>query len=216
MLAFDCPRCGFCITVPEELAGKTGACAKCRTRITAPASASTLPAATAEEFLPVDLSTLEIDVDNRVRGLTPMHIDVRRSEATALDLPPEPVQVACGLFGAALLVAGVFVPVLEGRQQGVSINLLGTDHGEGWIILVMAAVAAGMCYRKRFRWLYIPAVIVAALVAASYYVHHSQIREIEATLNTAAGVQTLRWGWIVPAVGALLTFAASALQPRAN
>jgi hypothetical protein len=215
MLSFDCPRCGFCLKVPEALAGKSGACVKCRARITAPAPASTLPSASADEFSPVDLNTLVIDVDDRVRGLTPLTITVQGEDIRpgALDVPPEPVQVACGLLGTALLAVGLFAPIVTGRSAE-TIRLIQSDHGEGLIVLAMAVVAGVMCARKRFRWLYIPATVVVAILTAGAFLYHREFEEIAAKLAPLDGAHLLQWGWVVPAAGAVFIFAASALQPR--
>lgn len=182
-----------------------------------PAMASTIQATLDDEFRPVDLSTLEIDVDDRVKGLRPLEVSVQGGgvDPRGLDLPPEPIQIWSGILGTIVLAVGAFVPVLDGTGGG-SRNLLEAGAGEGYILLAVAITSGIMAARRRFRWLYIPAVIAGAIVVASYLWHLGFAREVKDVLRGGINTNSVRlmWGWIVPAAGSVMLFLASALHRR--
>lgn len=119
--------------------------------------------------------------------------------------------------GAALLVVGLFTPILSMPIVG-SVNLF--NNGSNWsalILLGLAALTAGLAAKDRTEEVLWPGAAVAAILIylfarlqyALSAMRESALRELEGNpfaglAQTALGSIQLQWGWIILAMGAAL------------
>lgn len=146
---------------------------------------------------------------------------VRTESAAPLGSTPARI----GIAGVALLTFGVFAPFISAPVVG-SLTYFQNGKGDGTIILVLAAVAAGMIFAGGTRWLILPGLASLALLSYVYVTFQTKMSEIRAELASqdlgifsglgqmmVQSVQ-LQWGFGLLVMGALLVTSAGVIAPR--
>ncbi len=110
-----------------------------------------------------------------------------------------------GLVGAALLIAGPFVPNVA-ATFGVDLADFGGSQVSGMIMLILGVLSLIPIIGGRLRWLWLTGLAaLAALVFA--FVTSDASADIAATLQN-------EWGWLVMLVGAMVLLLAGSLPSR--
>ncbi|MBS7671409.1 FxLYD domain-containing protein [Croceicoccus gelatinilyticus] len=118
------------------------------------------------------------------------------------------------LIGAALLVAGLFVPIVKLPIIG-SVNLFNSGSNLlGLIILALAIVIAGLAATEKIKEAFWPAGAAAAFIVFLFVRLQIHITNMRSSLDelgdnpfrglaeAAASAVQVEWGWLVLAVGA--------------
>ena len=126
-----------------------------------------------------------------------------------------------GFIGAALLVVGVFMPIVSFPLFG-SINYFQNGHGDGAIVMCFALLALLFVVRGSHRLLWIPGSGSLAMLAFTFSLLQVKLSEMKAHLSgelagnpfrgiadAMVGTVQLQWGWavLVIASGILLVAA---------
>ena len=126
------------------------------------------------------------------------------------------------LAGAALLAAGVFLPVIRVPKRG-NMTLMELESA-GTIVLVLAGVAAAIALIGWTRHVLWPGIAALGLLAFAYQRTNAEIAQSRSRLGVgvgedplaairdlAASNSSLEYGWAVMAVAALLVVAVAAI-----
>jgi len=106
-----------------------------------------------------------------------------------------------GIAGIVLLIIGVFSPVI--KVLWLESDYWKDGEGDGVIIVILAVIAFGMLFLKRFQWtLWIPTVLIF-LTLIYDYVDITQEELVEA-----------RYGWLFLFAGAVLLAIAAAMPTK--
>jgi NADH:ubiquinone oxidoreductase subunit H len=129
------------------------------------------------------------------------------------------------LVGAAILAVGVFLPVVQVPKRG-AMTLMDLESA-GVIILVLAAIAAGVALIGWTRHAVWPGIGALGLLAYAYQRTNAEIAQSRARLSGGIGEDPLAalrdlaasnsrvdYGWSVLAVGALIVVVAGVLAWR--
>ncbi len=130
------------------------------------------------------------------------------------------------LAGAALLVFGVFAPIVSIPIMG-NLNYFQNGKGDGTIVLILAVASIILALRKRYDMLWatgIASLAVMTFTFTSFQVRMWQIRaDLDRDLanNPFRGIADLaiqsiqlQWGWVILLAGAALVIAAAAWRAR--
>jgi hypothetical protein len=107
-----------------------------------------------------------------------------------------------GFIGCALLIVGVFLPILSAPFVG-SINFFNDGQGDGLLVLILALISAGLVWVKRYKILWGTGLIALAITAYD-------LLNIQNTLGSSSVARSLirtEWGWIVLIAGGVLVVA---------
>jgi hypothetical protein len=135
-------------------------------------------------------------------------------------------RLSLALAGAALLVVGVFLPIVSLPIVG-SVNYFNNGQGNGVIVIALAAVAVGLALTGKYR----PVTFVglASLVLVTYILFRlisglsSARAEMEKSLagNPFRGLGDaflssiqVQWGWLPLVAGSFLVMAAGLVAPE--
>ena len=129
------------------------------------------------------------------------------------------------LVGAAILAVGVFLPVVQVPKRG-AMTLMDLESA-GVIILVLAAIAAGVALIGWTRHAVWPGIGALGLLAYAYQRTNAEIAQSRARLSGGIGEDPLAalrdlaasnsrvdYGWSVLAIGALIVVVAGVLAWR--
>jgi hypothetical protein len=120
-----------------------------------------------------------------------------------------------GLLGSLFLIFGVFTPLFSVPIVG-SVTYLGSGFGDGLFILVFAVIAILLTLFKRFRYLFIPALLSLALMVYTFTSFQSRLgrlRDDDNPLSAALGSAIqLSWGWGILTIGVVLLIIAASLK----
>lgn len=129
------------------------------------------------------------------------------------------------LAGAALLAAGVFLPVIAVPKRG-NLTLMDLEYA-GVIVLVLAAVAAAIALIGWTRHVVWPGIASLVLLGYAYQRANAEIAQsrerlgggigedpLAAIRDLAASNSSLEYGWSVLALAALIVVAAGVLAWR--
>ena len=129
------------------------------------------------------------------------------------------------LVGAAILAVGVFLPVVQVPKRG-AMTLMDLESA-GVIILVLAAIAAGVALVGWTRHAIWPGIGALGLLAYAYQRTNAEIAQSRARLSGGIGEDPLaalrdlaasnsrvEYGWSVLAIGALIVVVAGVLAWR--
>jgi len=135
-----------------------------------------------------------------------------------------------GYVGSITLMIGVFTPIVSLPIVG-SQNYFQNGHGDGMILLVLAAVALWGTVARQYAATVIPGLISLALLVYAFVGFQSRIEEMRAAMdrdlagNPFKGLGEvmlqsvhLDWGWAVLVAGSvllILTAAPSAARAHA-
>lgn len=129
------------------------------------------------------------------------------------------------LIGAVLLALGAFLPILDVPKRG-TISLMDVDWA-GVVVLVLAAVAAGLALLDRPRHAVWPGIASIGVTAYAYQRVNAEIAAAELRLggnpgedplgavrDLVASSASIEYGWAVLGFGAVMITAAGALGWR--
>jgi len=118
-----------------------------------------------------------------------------------------------GYAGAAILIVGVFMPVVSIPIYG-SITYYNNGTGDGLIIIILAAISAAITFYKKYPGLLLTAGASLLIIAYDFLNLQSKISDLTNQLqgnifgNAIAQAVQMQWGWAVLVIGALLLVAA--------
>src|ERR1044071_7928318 len=135
-------------------------------------------------------------------------------------------KLTLALAGAALLVVGVFLPIVSMPMVG-SVNYFANGRGDGIIVIILAAAAAALALTKRYKFVTFVGLASLALVSYTLFRLISGLNTARAEMeNSLAGnpfkglgdaflssVQ-VQWGWLPLVVGSFLVMAAGLVAPE--
>jgi hypothetical protein len=130
------------------------------------------------------------------------------------------------LIGAALLLVGVFMPIVSIPIMG-SITYYMNGQGDGVLVLLMAAAAGGLALAGRVRDVVWPGAVSLAMLAFTFFRFQSGMAEMRSKMagdlegnpfrglaEAAMGSIQLQWGWAVLLLGAAIVTYAGAAERR--
>jgi hypothetical protein len=142
-------------------------------------------------------------------------VPARRGVDTTAQFGDLDWRLALGLVGSLFLIFGVFTPLFSLPLVG-SVTYLGNGSGDGLFILVFAVVAILLTLFKRFRYLFIPALLSLALMVYTFTSFQSRVgslRDDDNPLSSALGSAIqLSWGWGILTIGIVLLIVAASLK----
>lgn len=117
-----------------------------------------------------------------------------------------------GLSGAALLGIGAFCPLISIPIIG-SVNYFMNGHGDGTIILVLAAAIGIAAFVGRYQFAAIGGVISLAMILYTFLRIRSSMSDMATEMGdnpfaalAQASIQ-MQWGWAILVLGAGLSIA---------
>lgn len=129
-----------------------------------------------------------------------------------------------GIAGSALMVLGVFTPIVTLPIVG-SQNYFQNGKGDGVILLVLAAISLALVLKDQYKWLWYPAIGSLAFLLYGFISAMNMISDFRADLakdsgggalsglaQAAAQAAQIQWGWVILFAGAGLLIAAAALK----
>lgn len=126
-----------------------------------------------------------------------------------------------GFTGAAILVIGVFMPVVSLPIVG-SINYYNNGNGDGLLIIVFAIISAIVVYIKKYPWLYATAAASLLVIAYDFLNVQSKISDLRQQFgdnvysNLILNSIQMQWGWAVLVIGALLLIVATTIKEESS
>jgi hypothetical protein len=87
-----------------------------------------------------------------------------------------------GVAGAVVLALGVFAPIVRMPLVG-SIDYFRRGDGDGVVILVLAAVAAGLTLAKKYRLILLPAGLSLGMIGYTYVDIRTRLHDAKAALD---------------------------------
>jgi len=133
-----------------------------------------------------------------------------------------------GYLGAALLVLGVFLPLVSAPLLG-SVNYFQNGRGDGVLILLLGVASAIAVANRKYRFLWFSggaAIAVLGFTLISFNVRMSQTREemrVDLADNPFRGLAEgmvdtvqLQYGWAVLLIGGILLLVAAAKKGEAD
>jgi len=141
---------------------------------------------------------------------------------------PEDVRMSTrqvlGLFGATLLLVGVFCPLVSMPFVG-SITYFGNGRQDGWFILAFGAVAVVASLARWYRALPITGLAALAQLIYVFVSFQQRMSEARESFNTSlagnpfrglaegiASTVQIQWGFAVMALGGLLLLATAVVR----
>jgi hypothetical protein len=135
---------------------------------------------------------------------------------------------ALGLAGAAILMIGVFMPIVSLPVVG-TMTYFKNGEGDGTVILGLGAISLLLVLANRLRLLAVTGLLSLGILGYTFYSLQSRIAEMRANMerdlagNPFAGLARgmmegvqLQWGWALLVAGAGLVFGASVMRPTAQ
>jgi len=129
-----------------------------------------------------------------------------------------------GIIGGVLLLAGVFCPLVGvdilGQSMSVSYIGSGNTSWEGLVLILLGIAAIALAVLRKGKLLIVPGVVAIAILAYDYFSFKSKMSEQLAGAGDAMREQmenavSMKWGWIVLLLGALLLIVAGAIGRNA-
>jgi len=121
-----------------------------------------------------------------------------------------------GLLGAALLIIGVFLPVISAPMMG-TINLFKNGQGDGVIIFGLAIVSIIFILIKRYKVLWVTGLLSLIIIIGDFISMSERVSSAKADIASKAGNTILgaipkmvadsiqlQWGWGVLIIGVIL------------
>jgi hypothetical protein len=123
-----------------------------------------------------------------------------------------------GLAGAAMLVIGVFVPLVSMPIVG-SVTYFNNGKGDGTVVLILAIISVLIVLVKKFPALWLTGLASLALIGYTFMNIARALATMERELanNPFRGLANaqMQWGWALLVIGSLLLLAAAATKERA-
>jgi len=114
-----------------------------------------------------------------------------------------------GLLGSGLLILGTFVPLISVPLLG-TMNYFANGKGDGIFIIGYSALALLFTVLKRYKLLWIPAILSIAQLTYALITFTQKMSEASGLISIS-----MEWGWLVLFAGAvLLVLAAAGKAPK--
>lgn len=140
--------------------------------------------------------------------------------------PRQKRKLILALAGAALLVVGVFLPIVSMPMVG-SVNYFANGRGDGIIIIILAAAAAALALTRKFKFVTFVGLASLALVTFTLFRLISGLNTARAEMEKSlagnpfkglgdaflSSIQ-VQWGWLPLVVGSFLVMAAGLVAPE--
>ena len=140
--------------------------------------------------------------------------------------PRQKRKLTLALAGAALLVVGVFLPIVSMPIVG-SINYFNNGRGDSIVVLALAAAAAALALTRKFRLVIVAGLASLALVTYTLFRLISGISSARAEMEKSmagnpfkglgdaflSSIQ-VQWGWLPLVAGSFLVLAAGLVAPE--
>jgi hypothetical protein len=131
-----------------------------------------------------------------------------------------------GLSGAALLFAGVFVPIISFPIMG-SLNFIQNGKPEGTVVILLAVISFVLVLINQYKALYVTGAGALGLLALTLINFEHRVSEaangIQIDLSSDNPFKSLgnlgyrsaelQWGWVLLTIGAVLLVAAASAKP---
>lgn len=113
------------------------------------------------------------------------------------------------MLGSALLIAGVFAPIV-GAPFGGSVSYMGTGRRDGIIVLILSLISLGISAFQHYKWLWATGLASLGFIIADF-VHVRQELQLftETEESIFSGLMHLSWGWAILALGTILILLAA-------
>lgn len=106
------------------------------------------------------------DAETGSPGFTARHA-LAQSEGISPSSSTPDLGMILGLLGSAMLLAGVFTPVVSMPVVG-SLNYFRNGHGDGSIVLVLAAISASLVIARIYYWLWLTGAASLSVLIFSF------------------------------------------------
>jgi hypothetical protein len=140
--------------------------------------------------------------------------------------PQQRRKLALALAGAALLVIGIFLPIVSMPMVG-SINYFNNGRGDGIIVLALAAVTVALALAKKFKFVTFTGLATLALITYTLFRLISGLSSARAEIEKSmagnpfkglgdaflSSIQ-VQWGWLPLVAGSFLVIASGIVAPE--
>ena len=140
--------------------------------------------------------------------------------------PRQKRKLTLALAGAALLVVGVFLPIVSMPMVG-SVNYFANGRGDGIVVMILAAAAAALALTRKFKFVTFVGLASLALVTFTLFRLISGLNTARAEMEKSltgnpfkglgdaflSSIQ-VQWGWLPLVVGSFLIMAAGLVAPE--
>ncbi len=130
-----------------------------------------------------------------------------------------------GFVGSALLVVGVFTPLIVLPLVG-GVNYFQHGEGDGKFVLILGVLSAMAVRKQRYRALWLTGIASLALVTSAFVSFRAKLAEAKASMAADLGGSAFRefserlvgpaqlsWGFAVLVIGAVMLLAAASMKP---
>lgn len=130
-----------------------------------------------------------------------------------------------GFVGSALLVVGVFMPMISLPILG-SMNYFQNGEGDGTFVLILGVLSAVAVARQRYGALWLTGGASLALLTYAFATFQSRVSDVKANMgsgrednpfegfaNALLGTVQLQWGFAVLVIGAVMVMVAANMKP---
>jgi hypothetical protein len=148
------------------------------------------------------------------------------SNELLVENPQQRRKLALALAGAALLVIGIFLPIVSMPVVG-SINYFNNGRGDGIIVLALAAATVALALAKKFKFVTFAGLATLALITYTLFRLISGLSSAKAEMEKSlagnpfkglgdaflSSIQ-VQWGWLPLVAGSFLVIAAGIVAPE--
>jgi hypothetical protein len=143
-----------------------------------------------------------------------------------IENPRQKRKLTLALAGAALLIVGVFLPIVSLPMVG-SVNYFNNGQGNGVIVIALAAVAVGLAVTGKYKPVIFVGLASLALVTYTLFRLISGLNSARAEMEKSLAGNPFRglgdaflssiqvqWGWLPLVAGSFLVMAAGLVAPE--
>jgi len=140
--------------------------------------------------------------------------------------PRQKRKLTLALAGAALLVIGVFLPIVSMPMVG-SVNYFANGRGDGIVVIILALAAAALALTRKFKFVTFVGLASLALITFTLFRLISGLNTARAEMEKSlagnpfkglgdaflSSIQ-VQWGWLPLVVGSFLIMASGLVAPE--
>jgi hypothetical protein len=124
-----------------------------------------------------------------------------------------------GIVGGVLLLIGVFCPLVgvDFMGQSMSVSYIGSGNGTSWegLLLILLGIAAiALAVLRKYKLLLVPGILALCVIAYDYFSFKSKMSDMMSSAGARSteleNAVSMKWGWIVLILGALVLLVAGA------
>ena len=124
-----------------------------------------------------------------------------------------------GIVGGVLLLIGVFCPLVgvDFMGQSMTVSYIGSVAGTSWegLLLILLGIAGiALAVLRKYKLLLVPGIVALAIIAYDYFSFKAKMSEMMSTAGAQSSALedavSMKWGWIVLILGALVLLIAGA------